>query len=154
MGTRAGVELRRGHGVSGGSSLRVAMVRGASSFGLRARHYVVATAAGSLYRIGAWLRSDDPGLMICLRIQELSPRTSEPPVRTSESCVASTASWRHIRVFRRTMAPGNRLVFSIYSSSNVTGDSFEIDRFRVQVRVKHGWKRVHAAFGNAPALGY
>ncbi len=70
-------------------------------------------------------------------------------MRTSESCFAPTAKWKHFRVFRRTLARGNHLVFSVYSFGAVAGDSFEIDGFTVHRRVLHGWKRVDAAFGDA-----
>ncbi len=142
--------LRPRHGVTRGLSFRIAMARGASTFALRASRSVVAGAGGRLYRIGAWLRSDVPGLTVCLRIQEVSPDDSLTPVRTSESCLAPTAQWKHFRLFRRTLARGNKLVFSIYSYGGVEGDRFDIDGFtvarRVKLGVKLGWKRVDAAF--------
>ena len=155
-GTGAIVTLRAKHGVRGGLSFRVAARRGASTFALRAERAVVA-AGGRLYRIGAWLRTDVPRLTVCLRIQEMSPGDSLTPVRTSETCLAPTAKWQHLRLYRRTLARGNRLVFSIYSYGAVASDSFEIDRFRVARRVNVGtklrWKRVRAAFAGAPELG-
>ena len=156
-GTGAIVTLRAKHGVRGGLSFRVAARRGTSTFALRAERAVVAAAGGRLYRIGAWLRTDVPGLTVCLRIQEMSPGDSLTPVRTSETCLAPTAKWQHLRLYRRTLARGNRLVFSIYSYGAVASDSFEIDRFRVARRVNVGtklrWKRVRAAFADAPELG-
>lgn len=129
------------------------MRRGASTFAFRASRSVTAGAGGRLYRIGAWLRSDVPGLTVCLRIEEMSPGDSLASVRTSESCLAPTADWKHFRLFRRTLARGNKLVFSIYSYGGLEGDRFDIDGFTVSRRVKlgakPGWKRVDAAFGDA-----
>jgi len=112
----------------------------------RAALSVVAGAGGRLYRIGAWLRTDVPGLGVCLRIQEVSPSDPFISVRTSEACFTPTATWHRFRLFRRTLAPGNRLVFSIYSFGAAAGDSFEVDNFRVARRVEKGWRRVTAAF--------
>jgi hypothetical protein len=143
------VALRRGAGVAGGLAFRVQVTDGHSSFAFRASRSIVAASGGRLYRIGAWLRSDVPGLSVCLRIQEMSPRDALVPVRTSESCLATTAQWKKFRLYRRTLARGNRLVFSIYAYGAVEGDSFDVDRFTVARKVLHGWKRVDAAFGNA-----
>jgi hypothetical protein len=148
-GRSAIVAVRRGAGVAGGLAFRVQMLDGHSTFAFRASHSIVAGSGGRLYRIGAWLRSDVPGLSVCLRIQEVTPGDSLVPVRTSERCVATTATWKRFRLYRRTLARGNRLVFSIYSYGAVEGDSFDVDRFTVARRVKNGWKRVDAAFGNA-----
>jgi hypothetical protein len=141
------IDLRRGAGVAGGLAFRVQMTRGHSTFAFRASRSIVAGSGGRLYRIGAWLRSDVPGLSVCLRIQEVSPRDTLAPVRTSESCMAPTATWKHFKLYRRTLARGNRLVFSIYSYGAVEGDSFDVDRFTVSRRVRNGWRRVTAVFG-------
>jgi hypothetical protein len=146
-GTSAIVAIRRGAGVAGGLAFRVQMIRGHSTFAFRASRSIVAGAGGRLYRIRTWLRSDVPGLNVCLRIQEVSPRDTLSPVRTSESCFAPTAKWKQFRLYRRTLDRGNRLIFSIYSYGAVEGDSFDVDRFTVSHRVKNGWKRVTAAFG-------
>jgi hypothetical protein len=151
-GTSAVITIRRRHGVFGGLSFRVTVAPGASSFVFRASRSVVAGAGGRLYRIGTWLRSDVPGLNVCLRIQEVSPADPLTSVRTSETCLAPTTKWKHFRLFRRTLASGNRLVFSIYSYGAVEGDSFDIDGFTVARRVKYGWKRVDAAFGDSADL--
>jgi hypothetical protein len=146
-GTGAIITIRRRHGVFGGLSFRVEMLEGNSTFVFRASRSIVTGAGGRLYRIGTWLRSDVPGLNVCLRIQEVSPNDALTPVRTSESCLAPTGKWKHFRLYRRTLARGNRLVFSIYSYGAVKGDSFEIDGFTVARRVTNAWIRVTAAFG-------
>jgi hypothetical protein len=151
-GTGAVISIRRRHGVFGGLSFRVSLAPGSSSLVFRASRSVVAGSGGRLYRIGTWLRSDIPGITVCLRIQEVSPADPLTSVRTSESCLAPTSKWKHFRLFRRTLARGNKLVFSIYSFGAVAGDSFEVDGFNVSRRVKDGWKRVDAAFGEASDL--
>jgi hypothetical protein len=148
-GTSAIIAIRRGAGVAGGLAFRVQMMRGHSTFAFRASRSIVAGSGGRLYRIATWLRSDVPGLSVCLRIQEMTPRDSLVPVRTSESCLATTSDWKKFRLYRRTLARGNRLVFSIYSYGAVEGDSFDVDGFTVARKTLHGWKRVDAAFGNA-----
>ena len=151
-GTGAIITIMRRHGAFGGLSFRVSLAPGSSSLVFRAAGSVVAGSGGRLYRIGAWLRSAAPGMNVCLRIQEVSPRDPLTAVRTSESCFAPTTDWKHFLLYRRTLARGNRLVFSIYSFGAVSGDSFDIDNFRVARRVKDGWKRVDAAFGGASEL--
>ena len=146
-GTSAIIALRRGAGVMGGLAFRVQMSHGHSTFAFRASRSIVAGGGGRLYRIAAWLRSDVPGLSVCLRIQEVSPRDTVTPVRTSESCLAPTVNWKRFKLYRRTLARGNRLVFSIYSYGAVAGDSFDVDGFTVSRRVKNGWRRVSAVFG-------
>jgi hypothetical protein len=152
-GTGAIITIRRRHGVFGGLSFHVSLARGSSSLVFRAARAVVAGSGGRLYRIGAWLRTDAPGMNVCLRIQEVSPRDPLTAVRTSESCFAPTVTWKHLILYRRTLARGNKLVFSIYTLGAVSGDSFDVDRFTVARRVgKHLWKRVDAAFGDAAEL--
>ena len=147
--TSAIITIRQRHGVFGGLSFRVQLAPGQSSFAFRAARSVVAGGGGRLYRVGTWLRTDALGLTVCLRIQEVSPADPLTSVRTSESCVNPTAKWRHFKLYRRTLARGNRLVFSIYSYGAVSGDSFEVDKFRVDRRAgKRVWKRVAAAFTN------
>ena len=136
-GTGAVITVRQRHGVFGGLSFRVTAAPGASRFVFQAARSVIAGAGGRLYRIGAWLRTDVPGLGVCLRIQEVSPADPLIPVRTSEACFTPTNTWHRFRLYRRTLAAGNRLVFSIYSFGALAGESFEVDK---------GWKRVTAAF--------
>jgi hypothetical protein len=150
-GTGAVITIRRGHGVFGGLSFRVSMTPGASSYVFRAARSVVAGSGGRRYRIGAWLRSTAPGITVCMRIQEVSADDPLTSVRTSESCLSPGKQWKKFRAFRTTLARGNRLVFSIYSFGAVAGDSFEVDGFTVERKVAKGWKRVDAAFSDAPS---
>jgi hypothetical protein len=144
------ITVRQRHGVFGGLSFRVTATPGASSFVFRTARSILAGSGGRLYRIGAWLRTDVPGLDVCLRIQEISEADPLISVRTSEACFTPAAAWHHVRLYRRTLAPGNRLVFSIYSFGATAGDSFEVDNFRVARRVGKGWKRVIAALSKPP----
>ena len=149
-GPSAVITVRRTHGVFGGLSFRVQIAPGQSSFVFRAARSVVAGGGGRLYRIGTWLRTDAPGLTVCLRIQEVSAADPLTSVRTSESCVSPTSKWKHFELYRRTLERGNRLVFSIYSYGATSGDSFEVDDFTVHRRVgTRLWKRVAAAFANS-----
>jgi hypothetical protein len=145
------ITIRRHHGVFGGLSFRVSMTPGSSSYVFRASRSVVAGSGGRLYRIGAWLRSDVPGITLCLRIQEVSAADPLTSVRTSESCLSPARQWKKFRTFRSTLARGNRLVVSIYSFGAVVGDSFEVDGFTVERKVGKRRKRVDAALGDAPS---
>lgn len=152
-GTGARLTLRH-DGVSGAPSVRVALVPGRSTFAFNAGAAVRATRVGNAYRIGAWLRSAAPGVTVCLRIEEVTKKDPLRSVRTTETCVAPTTEWRHFRILRRTIAAGDKLVFSVYSYGAVGGDSFEISGFIVMRKTADGWKRVDEAFrGRRPQNG-
>jgi hypothetical protein len=136
----------RNDGVDGKPAIRVALARRGSQFEFQSVGDVEVARVGLAYRIGAWLRSDAPGVTVCLRIEEVSPKDPLAAVRTTETCLSPTAEWRHFRILRRTLARGDKLVFSVYSYGAELGDSFEIDHFLVLRKTTHGWKRVDSAF--------
>jgi hypothetical protein len=143
----AGARLTFGHrGVTGRPSVRVALLRGLTTYSFDAAGTVRTTRVGSLYRIGAWLRTDAPGLTVCLRIEEVSKKDPLTAVRTSETCFSPTTKWQHFRILRRTLAAGDTLKFSIYSYGAEKGDSFEIDAFAVLRKAPDRWVRVKNAF--------
>ena len=147
MGAGAKLTLVRDP-VEGRPVIRVALAHNGSNFSFDAVGDVLAVQVGLRYRIGAWLRTDTPGMTVCLRIKEISPKDPLTPVRTTETCMSPTTTWRHFRILRRTIARDDKLVFSIYSYNAVKGDNFEIKRFTVMRKTRDGWKRVDAAFGN------
>ncbi len=140
----------RYNGVGGGPAIRVGIAHD-GSFVFRAAGNVRVQRVGLMYRIGAWLRSDAPGVTVCLRIEEVSKKDPLSSVRTTETCLSPSTHWQHFRILRRTLARGDKLVFSIYSYGAALGDSFEIDRFVVLRKTAHGWKRVDGAFGSRHA---
>jgi hypothetical protein len=140
------------NGVEGRPAIRVALAPGGAQFSFDAVGSVRAERVGLQYRIGVWLRSDAPGLTVCLRIKEITARDPLTSVRTTEACLSPTTEWRHFRMLRRTMARGDKLVFSIYSYGALPGDNFEIDGFSIMRRTPDGWKRVDSAFGNKRPL--
>jgi hypothetical protein len=140
----------RYNGVGGGPAIRVGVAHN-GSFVFRAAGNVRVQRLGLLYRIGAWLRSDAPGVTVCLRIEEVSPKDPLSSVRTTETCLSPSAHWQHLRILRRTIARGDKLLFSVYSYGAVLGDSFEIDRFVVLRKTAHGWKRVDGVFSSRHA---
>jgi hypothetical protein len=145
----AGANLRLMHSQSGGRPvIRVTLAHDGSNFSLDAAGDVLAVRVGAQYRIGAWLRTKVPGLTLCLRIKEVSPKDPLTSVRTTETCMSPTTKWRHFRIMRTTIARGDKLVFSIYTYDAVKGDSFDIKRFTVMRRTVDGWKRVPAAFAD------
>lgn len=145
---RASLSLRS-DGVTGRPAVRVALAGQHSQFSFEAANPVYADAVGRTFRIGAWLRTDVAGIVVCLRIEEVAPADSLSPVRVSETCLAPTAHWRRFRIVRRTLARGDTLRFSVYSYGAAAGDSFEIDGFDVARRGGHAWKRVTSAFSVA-----
>ena len=136
----------RNDGVDGRPAIRVALAKHGSQFEFQSAGDVRVERVGLAYRIGAWLRSDAPGVTVCLRIEEVSPKDPLASVRTTETCLSPTTHWRHFRILRRTLARGDKLVFSVYSYGAELGDSFEIDHFLVLRQTTHGWKRVDSAF--------
>jgi hypothetical protein len=142
----------RYNGVGGGAAIRVGAAHN-GSFVFRAAGNVRVLRVGLLYRIGAWLRSDMPGVTVCLRIQEVSAKDPLTSVRTTETCVSPSTHWQHFRILRRTLARGDKLRFSIYSYSAELGDNFEISHFVVLRKTAHGWKRVARAFASRQAAG-
>ena len=151
LGSRARVTLGR-RGVTGLPTLRVAVLRGASTFAFQAAGTVQAVRFGSKYRIGAWLRTDAPGMTVCLRIEEVSKHDDVAPVRTTEACFSPTTKWQHFRIVRKTIKSGDQLRFSIYSYGAEKGDSFDIDGFTVLRMTQDGWKRVKDAFARRASL--
>jgi hypothetical protein len=147
----AGAKLAlRDDGVGGGPAIRVGVTHN-GSFVFRAAGNVRVQRVGLLYRIGAWLRSDVPGITVCLRIQEVSPHDPLTSVRTTETCLSPSTHWQHIRILRRTLERGDKLLFSVYSYGAALGDSFEIDRFVVLRKTAHGWKRIDGVFSRRRA---
>jgi hypothetical protein len=146
-GRSARLTLRR-DGVGGRPAIRVALALRAFQFEFQSAGNVDVDRAGATYRIGAWLRSDTPGVTVCLRIEEVSPKDPLTSVRTTETCLSPTTQWRHFRIVRRTLARGDKLRFSVYSYGADLGDSFEIARFVVLRQTRHGWKRVERAFAS------
>jgi hypothetical protein len=140
----------RYNGVGGGPAIRVGATHN-GSFVFRAAGNVRVQRVGLLYRIGAWLRSDTPGITVCLRIQEVSAKDPLTSVRTTETCLSPSTHWQHFRILRRTLARGDKLRFSIYSYGADRGDDFEIDRFVVLRKTADGWKRVDGAFSSRHA---
>jgi hypothetical protein len=148
--TGKGAQLTlRNDGIDGKPAIRVALARRGSQFEFQSVGDVQVARVGLAYRIGAWLRSDAPGVTVCLRIEEVSPRDPLAAVRTSETCFSPTAHWRHFRILRRTLARGDTLRFSVYSYGAEHGDSFEIDHFVVLRKTTLGWKRVDSAFAES-----
>jgi hypothetical protein len=134
--------------VDGRPAIRVSLARGSSQFSFDAIGTVRTERVGLQYRIGAWLRTNAPGMTVCLRIREISPKDPLTSVRTTETCFSPTTKWRHFQIIRRTVARGDKLVFSAYAYAAVQGDNFDIDGFTVMRKTSDGWKRVEAAFGN------
>src|SRR5207245_6502954 len=102
-GTGAVITVRQLHGVFGGLSFRVTAAPGASRFVFQAARSVIAGAGGRLYRIGAWLRTDVPGLGVCLRIQEVSPADPLIPVRTYEARISPNQTYHPFSVYARPL---------------------------------------------------
>ncbi len=133
--------------------MRVSVAGAVSTFVFSAGSSVKTERAGSAFRIGAWLRSPEAGLTVCLRIEEVSKDDPLIAVRTSETCFAPTAKWEHIRILRKTIAAGHTLRFSAYSYGAESGDSFDIDGFTVMRKGAHGWKKVRSVFARSPLGG-
>jgi hypothetical protein len=97
------------------------------------------------YRVNAWLRTDTPGLTVCLRFVEKEPGWKGKRVRSSETCVAPTTEWKRFRVDALSVARGNvlRVAAVVYGSF---GDaSFELSRLKVEKKVSGRWTKIRGA---------
>ena len=106
------------------------------------------THAHGLYRVGAWLRTDTPGVTVCVRMVELSK--DHQKVRESEVCTSPTREWQHFEVTRRTLARGNHLRFSLYQFSALPNDMFELDGFSVEKQIGGAWVELGTSLNGAP----
>jgi hypothetical protein len=97
------------------------------------------------YRVNSWLRTDTPGLTVCLRFVEKQPGWKGKRVRSSETCVAPTTEWKRYRVDALSVARGNvlRVAAVVYGSF---GDaSFELSRLKVEKKVNGRWTKIRGA---------
>jgi hypothetical protein len=97
------------------------------------------------YRVNAWLRTDTPGLTVCLRFVEKKPGWKGKRVRSSETCVAPTTEWKRYRVDALSVARGNvlRVAAVVYGSF---GDaSFELSRLKVEKKANGRWTKIRGA---------
>jgi hypothetical protein len=97
------------------------------------------------YRVNAWLRTNTPGLTVCLRFVEKQPGWKGKRVRSSETCVAPTTEWKRYRVDALSVARGNvlRVAAVVYGSF---GDAtFELSRLKVEKKVDGRWTKLRGA---------
>jgi hypothetical protein len=113
--------------LAGARAIKVALVGRADTFGLGLAEQVKTSRAHAVFRTTGWVRSDEPGATVCIRVRELAGKRV---VRTSENCVAATSRWQRVSLAGDTVARGHRLVESVYEFSAQRGDSFEVGGFR------------------------
>jgi hypothetical protein len=106
-----------------GNGVRVARTTTTDTFAFFAEKKVVSRKARMPFKVGAYVRSASPGMMVCLRAEE---HTSGRTIAT-ERCAPMRKGWKRIRVHSRTTAKGTQLVFSIHVMAALGGKSFDVD---------------------------
>ena len=110
-----------------GNGVRVARTTTKDSFSFYAEKKIVSRKARTPFKVGAYVRSKSPGMLVCLRAEE---HTSGPTI-TTERCAPMRKGWRRIRVHSRTSAKGTQVVFSIHVMAALGGRSFDVDDFQL-----------------------
>jgi hypothetical protein len=123
-GAKAALTLVRG--VSG-RAVRVSRATTDQRFAFYAAKRLVSKRAGSPYRIGAYVRSVSPGMLVCLRVEEYA---GGAPF-TSERCLPARSGWRRMKLVGETTGRGSKLVFSIHVMAALGGKSFDVDGVRL-----------------------
>jgi hypothetical protein len=123
-GANAALTLVRG---VTGKALRVSRATTDQRFAFYAAKQLVSRKAGAAYRVGAYVRSVSPGMIVCLRVEEYA---GGAPF-TSERCLPARSGWRRMRVEGQTAGKGSTLVFSIHVLAALGGTSFDVDSVRL-----------------------
>jgi hypothetical protein len=123
-GANASLKLVRG---VTGKAVRVSRAMTNQRFAFYAAKQLVSRKAGSVYRVGAYVRSVSPGMLVCLRVEEYA---GGAPF-TSERCLPARSGWRRMKVEGQTAGKGSKLVFSIYVMAALGGSSFDVDSVRL-----------------------
>jgi hypothetical protein len=110
-----------------GNGVRVAHTTTTDSFSFYAEKKVVSRKARMPFKVGAYVRSTSPGMLVCLRAEE---HTSGRTI-TTERCAPMRKGWKRIRVHSRTTAKGTQVVFSIHVMAALGGRSFDVDGFQL-----------------------
>jgi hypothetical protein len=117
------------NGIAGRRSLRVFLTQRASLFSVTIARALPVARRGATYRVRGWLRSERPGVTLCLRLQERT--AAGRVVRTTEECISATKRWQHVFVGTQALARGHRIVASVYEFDTERGDRFDLDGFRL-----------------------
>jgi hypothetical protein len=110
-----------------GNGVRVARTTTEDSFAFYAEKTLVSKKARAPYKVGAYVRSASPGMIVCLRAEE---HTSGPTI-TTERCAPAKLGWKRLRVRSTTSAKGTKVVFSIHVMAALGGKSFDVDGFQL-----------------------
>ena len=88
-----------------------------------APNWVASTTAGN-YIVSLWVRADNPGAILNLRIREYAGSTL---ARTTSAQTTLTTSWQQITLTHPTASPGSTLDFSAYVTKAPPGTCFYAD---------------------------
>ena len=110
-----------------GNGVRVSRTTTEDGFAFYAEKTVVSRKARSPFKVGAYIRSASPGMIVCLRAEEQTPG---PTIRT-ERCAPARLGWKRLRVHSTTTAKGTQVVFSIHVMAALGGKSFDVDGFQL-----------------------
>ena len=138
----AGSDVDVVRGVNGAHAVRV-VGNADGRFSLTTASPIV--AGRTPYRAAAWLRTDTPGVTVCLRVLEKTGGKKSRLVRSAETCVSPTATWQRFRVQALAIAPGNVLRISAVVYGGFEGASFELSRLKVERKIAGRWTKVRGA---------
>ena len=86
-------------------------------------NWVAATTAGD-YTVSLWVRADNPGAILNLRIREYAGSTL---ARTTSAQVTLSSNWQRITLTHTTASPGSSLDFNAYVTKAAPGSCFYAD---------------------------
>jgi hypothetical protein len=123
-GANAALTLVRG---VTGKAVRVTRATTEQRFAFYAAKQLISRRAGSKYKVGAYVRSVSPGMLVCLRVEEYA---GGAPL-TTERCVPARSGWRRVKLEGATARKASKLVFSIHVMAALGGTSFDVDGIRL-----------------------
>jgi len=130
QGYNATLSLVRG-GVAGSRAARATVAGNASDFSIVSASAVVpSTAAGDVYRAGAWVRGV-PGRSLCLRVREWK---GTAVAGAAQACVEAGRSWKRLPDVRYTTIGSGRLDMYVYELDARPRDAFDVDQISLAAR--------------------
>jgi hypothetical protein len=111
-------------GQVGASAARVSWTAGDRFVFVAGSPVPVASAVAAQYSLSGWVRSETPGLLVCLRLREWDGAVF---VRQAQECVAASGSWQQWPVVSLTPAAGHQLDVMTMGWDAHAGDSYDLD---------------------------
>lgn len=112
-------------GLKGGDALVVTAGRRTDGYSVyRTTPAVPAAVKGAAYTATAWIRSDQPGKQVCLRVRERN--ASGAVVGSAQTCAATTAAWQRLPAVGHSAVGEGPIDHYVYQAPSARGDSFVV----------------------------